>query len=492
MKKLRFLVCTTAVVISFSLNGQAALSDQLEEIVTTLASDEMKGRGFGTDEGNIAAQFIIDHFGEAGVEPFLESGYRHEFHHRMSVLNVKGNNIVGIVRGSNPELADEYIVLGAHYDHIGWEVSLGDTVVYNGADDNASGVASIIQIGRILTENREQLGRSVILIAFDGEESGLLGSKAFVRDFITAEEALIARESVVAMFSLDMVGMYSSNDGVDMGGIETLTDHAALIEASNAVASVTINKSDGNMANRTDTAPFGEAGIPSVHVFTGMESPYHKPEDDSDLLDYDGMAGIVEFMVALTREISNKPELGVSKQMEKIASKGPMKRINPGVLLNTGTTYHNIKDDYYRAKSVFSYSAGFFLETRLAQWLAIQPELLYEWGGSQIAGGTLKTHSVTVPVSLLLTTPDEGMGVRAYYKLGGYYSYAFSGNANGTALDFTTDYADTDYGIVFGFGVEVMNFRMGYHFQSSLVDFTLNDGLDTQLKGSYVMLGWAF
>lgn len=492
MKKFRNIILTGMLFISGLGFGQGASADNLEQMVTRLASDELKGRGFGSEEGKIAADYIIDHFKEYGVEPFLEE-YRDPFDHRTSVINVQGNNIVGLVKGSNPELANEYIILGAHYDHVGWEVEDGDTIIYNGADDNASGVASIIELGRLLAENRGSLGRSVILIAFDGEESGLLGSKAFVEQFISGPDAIIRPEDVAVMFSLDMVGMYSKHEGIELGGIQEITNYMDFVSPALENSPVTIKKYGGGLENRTDTAPFGKVGIPAIHVFTGTESPYHKPEDDSDLLDYQGMAEIVDFMSALTLEISKVPEVMKSKTMESMSEKGSLKIFNPGFTLQTGGSHHDFKNDYYKAKSIFAYAAGISLETRITQWLAIQPEALYEWSGSHASGGILRTHSLTVPVSILFTTPDpSGMGVRTYYQIGGYYSYAFSGNNAGVALDFVNDYKDTDYGLVMGVGMEIMNFRIGWVMESSMVDFTINEILDTRLVCSYAKIGWVF
>jgi len=336
-------------------------------------------------------------------------------------------------------------------------------------------------------------------VAFDGEESGLIGSTAFVNELMKGENAVIDSGSVAVMFSLDMVGMYDAHGGVDLQAIGMLTDHKQLIADATTYMDISLTNTDAALARNTDTAPFGRSGVPAIHVFTGLESPYHKPEDDSDLLDYKGMAVIVDFMVSLTRELSTVPEVRVSKQLDAFADKGRMKIFNPGITLSTGNAYHNYRNDFYKAKSLFAYGAGFFLETRITQWLAFQPEVLYEWSGSRIAGGNLRTHLVTAPVSLLFTTPDErGSGVRGYYQLGGYYSYAFGGNTrydDGTsaALDFVDAYSDRDYGLLFGFGMEIMNFRMGYLWQRSLVDFTKGDpALDVRQNGSCLRIGWAF
>ena len=484
--------------VSLGLFAQGAEEARLERMVTDLASDALLGRGFGSEGGRLAAAYIKDQFENAGIDPLLE-GYFHSFTHRQGILNITGYNVAGIIPGSDPALKGEYIILGAHYDHLGWELRDGDTVVYNGADDNASGVAAIIEAGRILAERSDLLGRSVILVAFDGEESGLIGSKAFVREQVTGTGAVIDSASVAAMFSLDMVGMYSANEGVELLGMEMLTDYTQLIADATTYMTVDIAKMDGSLPGATDTAPFGKIGVPAVHVFTGINSPYHKPEDDSDLLDYGGMAVVVDFMVSLTRELSTIPEVRVSKQLGAIAVKGRMKYFNPGVTLNTGNAYHKYRNEFYKAKSVFAYGAGFFLEARLTQWMALQPEVLYEWSGSRVEGGKLRTHSVTVPVSLLLTTPDrQGSGVRGYYQVGGYYSHAFGGNINyddGTSVpvDYVNEYSEEDYGVVVGFGVEIMNFRMGYVWQRSLVDFTTDDPvLDVRHAGSSFKIGWAF
>ncbi len=494
---MRKITCFLFLFVSVALFAQKADEARLEKMVTDLASDAYLGRGFGSEGGRLAAAYIKDQFQEAGIDPLLES-YFHSFDYRNGILNITGYNIVAIIPGSDPELKDEYIILGAHYDHLGWELSDGDTVVYNGADDNASGVAAIIEAGRILAERSDLLGRSVILVAFDGEESGLIGSKAFVSELLTGDGAVIDSASVATMFSLDMVGMYEAHGGVDLQGMEMLTDYQQLIADATTYVPVDIVKMNGSLANRTDTAPFGKIGVPAVHIFTGTESPYHQPEDDSDLLDYSGMALIVDFMASLTRELSTIPEVRVSKELEAVAEKGKMKIFNFGVTLNTGSAHHDYKNDFYKAKSLFAYGAGFFLETRITQWLAFQPEVLYEWSGSRVEDGRLRTHSVTAPVSLLFTTPDEqGNGVRGYYQIGGYYSYAFGGNIHNDdgesePVDYVNGYSDTDYGLVFSFGMEIMNFRMGYVWQRSMVDFTIGDEADVKHAGSFFRLGWAF
>lgn len=493
MKKQAIFLMAT-LWVGANLYSQKAEVSYLEEMVYELASDSYKGRGFGSKEGLKAAQYIAGQFEKNGVDPFFKE-YLVPFQARAGVINPAGNNVVAWIEGSSPELKEEYIVLGAHYDHLGWEFDEGDSVIYNGADDNASGVASIIEIARLLQQEKEWLGRSVLFIAFDGEESGLLGSKAFVKEFILADEdPAIDPSQVVAMFSLDMVGMYEAHNGIELLGFELFSDHEQILADALSDAFIEVNHTDGTIQRRTDTGPFARAGIPSVHVFTGMESPYHKPGDDADLLDYQGMAKVVDFMQTLVQELSTIPEIRKDKLLEGTAERGPMKIFNPGIHMNLGSSHHDFKNDFRKAKPVFSASAGLFFETRITQWLAFQPEVVYSLAGSQSAAGKLYTHNVMVPMSFLFTTPDEGFGVRAYYQIGGYYNYSFAGNDGGAALDFGTQYNQEDYGIIFGAGFEMMNFRIGFVSVLSSMDFILNDSpdVDARLSGSYARIGWAF
>ena len=285
-------ILLTAVIIAVPILTATAQNtdiDLVKQHLNTLAADDMLGRGFGTEAGNRAAEYIRSQFIDAGVEPLLED-YYHNFVHRQSVLNITGKNVVGVVRGNDPVLKNEYIIIGAHYDHIGWEFEGEDTVVYNGADDNASGTASVIELGRYFAAHQSELKRSIILMAFDGEESGLIGSTRFVKD------SVVSHDAIKVMFSIDMVGMYEPNGGVELAGIELLEDYAAFLDRGTAVNSVIVKSTNSNISNRTDTGPFGNAGIPAIYISTGIsESNYHEPEDDIEFIDFEGMVTIVDF-----------------------------------------------------------------------------------------------------------------------------------------------------------------------------------------------------
>jgi aminopeptidase YwaD len=450
------------VLFCYQLTAQNISSEQLEKHVTYLASDELLGRGFGSEEGNIARNYIADQFKEAGVKPLLDD-YYHRFIQRHGILNIKGANVVGVIEGNNPVMKDEYIVLGAHYDHLGWKVEEGDTIAYNGADDNASGIASIIEIGRSLVANRENLKRSVVLIAFDGEESGLYGSKRFVKD------SILLPEQIKVMFSLDMVGMYEKHEGLDMKGLGSIKNGDEIAEMIREDVPITIKKSGSGVPRFTDTAPFGDAGIPAIHAFTGTESPYHKPEDDSDLLDYEGMAKICDFLYAFATELSNASEIQALTEIKSPEEKKKSKKVMVGLRLNTGSSLHDYKDEYFKAKAVFSTSAGLVMQLRVNEYFSVQPEVLYEWHGSKHELGKFRMHSVTAPLNLLFTSPDpSGYGMRSYVLAGGYYTYHFSGTIDGNDIDFDTEYNNQGFGLAFGAGMEAMNTRIGFLYKTGL------------------------
>ena len=248
----------------------------LQQHVYTLAADSMKGRGINTNESLVATDYIIKQLELNGVKPF-GGQFRYPFSFKQGTVRAFGNNIVGVVEGSDSILKNEYIVVGAHYDHLGYDLTENKTIIFNGADDNASGVATILEMGRILVQNQAQLKRSVILVAFDGEESGLKGSSSLVKD------SAFPIAHVKAMLSIDMVGMLSANKGLNLKGSATLNGGNLFFESIAQKHSISLKELGEVVENRTDTSPFGRLGIPSFAPTTGTLSPYHKPEDDANL-----------------------------------------------------------------------------------------------------------------------------------------------------------------------------------------------------------------
>jgi hypothetical protein len=484
MKKI--LPVWLAFVLAHQVSAQFSTpASTLERHVHTLASDSLLGRGFGTPQGSSAAAYIAIQMEEAGLEP-LNGSYFHFFNHRQGILNIPGTNVVGIIPGSDPELREEYIVLGAHFDHLGWKIAEGDTVVYNGADDNASGTAAILEIGRHLAASRESLGRSIVIAAFDGEESGLIGSTWFV------ENSLVPPHQIKLMFSLDMVGMYEKNGGLDMVGVKLLTNYEEIVGELAGQYGITITKANKSIGQRTDTAPFGNIGIPAIHAYTGLESPYHKPEDTPSKLDYEGMAKVTDYVSAATLQLSRQEVISELPPLEEGQVSAKTQVFRPGVRFNMGSSHYNYREEPILGKSILAWEAGVFGNIQLARFLMLQPEVLYESKGSQNFSGNFRTHSLTTPLNLLLTTPDEGY-VRFYLMLGGYYSYHFGGKAGDISMDFDTEFSPHEFGISYGVGMEAMNVQMGLYFQRGLSNLFQEPGnVDIVHQNIYFSLGFMF
>lgn len=338
----KYILITAIINLSVPLAAQFNTPiASLKKHVYTLASDSLLGRGFGSEQGAQAASYIARQFEEAGIEP-LNGSYFHPFNHRDGILNIQGINVAGIIPGDDPVLKEEFILLGAHFDHLGWKISHGDTVVYNGADDNASGTAAIIEIGRNMAQQKESLGRSIIIVAFDGEESGLIGSSRFLDDKI------IPPDKIKLMFSLDMVGMYDAHGGLDLLGVKLLNNPELIIGALAGEHNITIKKANGSIVQRTDTAPFGKIGIPAIHVYTGLESPYHKPADLAGELDYEGMAKLSNFISDATQQLSQVENLSdMHGPQEDQADLSGTKVFRPGINVKLGSSNHNYETEFY-------------------------------------------------------------------------------------------------------------------------------------------------
>ncbi len=480
------LFVLVALTMTFQGMGQFNTpSSSLEKHVNTLASDALLGRGFGTPQGKIAAEYIAQQMENAGIAP-LHGSYLHPFSHREGILNIPGINVAGIIPGNDPLLKEEFIVLGAHFDHLGWKISNGDTVVYNGADDNASGSAALIEIGRNIADSQASLGRSVVLVAFDGEESGLIGSTWFV------ENSILPPHQIKLMFSLDMVGMYNTHKGLDMVGLKMLKDYEYVVGELAGVYGITVTKANKSVGQRTDTAPFGNIGIPAIHTYTGLESPYHKPEDTASKLDYKGMAKVADFISSTTLHLSTVPTISNLPALDEDADLvARTKKFRPGARINMGTSYHNFADEAYRGKTIVAFEAGVFGNIQLTRLLMIQPEVLYETKGGQSWNGNIRTHSLTTPVNLLLATSDESF-VRAYVQVGGYYSYHFGGNQGDESLDFENLYNRHEMGLTYGIGMEAMNVQLGLYYQTGLTNLVQDAGFKMTSQNFYVMLGVMF
>ncbi|HPW25915.1 MAG TPA: M20/M25/M40 family metallo-hydrolase [Tenuifilaceae bacterium] len=258
---------------------------------------------------------------------------------------IETQNVVGVLRGSDPNLADEYIVVGAHYDHLGMggkeaNSRMPDTVaVHNGADDNASGVAVMLEIAREMASQKKQLKRSVVFAAFGAEEMGLVGSQRFL------DSAVVPIPNIKAMVNLDMVGRMVDGK-LEIGGTKTSMQAEAILNELNADSALAISLSPDGFGP-SDHASFYSKNIPVFFFTTGIHQDYHTPFDDVDKLNLTGMAQVTDYAYRLIYKLSTMDSsLTFSKSGSRMAptNHGNKVKVKLGIMPDvSGSTGNGLK-----------------------------------------------------------------------------------------------------------------------------------------------------
>ncbi|MGI9178248.1 MAG: M20/M25/M40 family metallo-hydrolase [Pirellulales bacterium] len=270
--------------------------------VGVLADDSFEGREGGSRGGRAAATYIVEQLTKLGLEPAGDSG---SFYQPFGGMR----NIFAIQRGSDPNLAHELVVVGAHYDHVGYgtaDNSYGPFgYVHNGADDNASGVAGLLEIAEAMQHLPERPRRSILFAFWDGEEKGLLGSYHFLR----VRPAALADLRIVFSVNLDMIG-HLRGQRLEVYGTRTAVGTREMV--------LQANNRPGNAAglqlayewdieDDSDHYPFIAARIPTVMFHTGLHDHYHRPSDDVHLVNLDGIEPVARLTLGFVLAIANDP-----------------------------------------------------------------------------------------------------------------------------------------------------------------------------------------
>jgi len=240
---------------------------------------------------------------------------------KTDVVKINGNsaNVVGVLPGSDPQLSSEYVVLGAHYDHLGLGgpeslAAKPEGEIHHGADDNASGTTGLLEIARVLAAERSKVKRSIMFIAFSGEELGLLGSGAYTKN------PSIPLSTTVAMLNMDMIGRLQ-NGSLFVGGVGTSPAWKPLLEKLNGTMSPTASAAGNGSGSRFQKLSFGEDGfgpsdhqsfyvrdIPVLFFFTGTHDDYHRPSDTADKINVEGLKNVAEFVREIAVSVANEPQ----------------------------------------------------------------------------------------------------------------------------------------------------------------------------------------
>jgi len=290
------------------INPQSRFSRQrMLDSVRELSDVSLGGRGFGDQGLDMAADIIARAMQQAGLKPAGDKGsFWQNFNARGGPQEqaVTLKNIVGVIPGSHPQLASQNVVIGAHYDHLGlgWPDVRGDNQgqVHSGADDNASGVAVLLELARVLNKGSKP-DRTLVFVAFSAEEAGKLGSK-----FYTQNMQKYPVNKTIGMLNLDTVGRLFANKLMVLGA-ESASEWPHIFRGIGFVTgipSVMVNEP----LDASDQVSFHEAGIPAVQLFSGPHTDYHRPGDTVDKIDADGLVKVAEVSHQVIEYLSSRPE----------------------------------------------------------------------------------------------------------------------------------------------------------------------------------------
>ena len=279
-------------------------ADSLKSHVSFLASDALEGRATPSKGLDLAAEYIASQYRRAGLEPAGDDGYFQTTEVRASrndASMAKVRNVVGILRGTDPTLKATAVVVSGHYDHVGMRPSTtpGEDVIFNGANDDASGTAGVIELAYALKGYKPK--RSIVFVCFYGEERGLLGSRFY------GSHPVVPAKDTVAMVNLEQIGRTDDLEGARVaGGSLTgydFSDVGLIMTAAGAATGVKVDKHPQNSDSffgRSDNQAMADLGVPAHTLCTAFNYPdYHKAGDHWDKLDYPNMEKVVK-MVGLT------------------------------------------------------------------------------------------------------------------------------------------------------------------------------------------------
>jgi len=332
MKKISLLVLFLSLL---GCKQEHTTQNKILEDVTFLADDKLEGRQTGTEGEKAAAAYLVQRFQELDLEPKGTDGYIQMFNFKpktnphedvkftevLSDSTIVGRNVLGFIDNKS----DQTVVIGAHYDHLGYggEGSLfrGDEkAIHNGADDNASGVALMLNLASKLRATN--VNNNYLFIAFSGEEMGLLGSNYFVKN------ATIDVAKMNYMINMDMVGKMNADSTLAVYGVGTSPRFKQALTANNQFFKLVENESGIGPSDHTS---FYLGDVPVLHFFTGQHEDYHKPGDDASKLNYEGMNMISDYIFDIITDLDSNGKLSFRKTKNE-SEETPRFKVGLGVV----------------------------------------------------------------------------------------------------------------------------------------------------------------
>lgn len=293
--------------------------------IAVLSSDAMDGRGTGTPGNDSAAAFLARRYATLKLQPVAvdstgascgrgvgvacPASFRQAFVarpaarvHSATATTLATQNVVAMLPGADPALRNEYVVIGAHFDHLGRQPEFSQDpeakdAIRNGADDNASGTAGLLELARLF--KRMPTRRTLVFAHFSGEELGLLGSAHFV------DHSPVALSKVQAMVNFDMIGRMR-DDRVIVYGVATATEMRGVLDAANSGVGLRI-AAQGDGTGPSDHASFYLKDMPVLHFFTDLHDDYHRATDDIERINADGEARVLALAERVIRDLGDRP-----------------------------------------------------------------------------------------------------------------------------------------------------------------------------------------
>lgn len=332
---LKFLPLLVLALVVGSCDGPPTdeeLFTSLKKDVYFLAADDLGGRAIGTTGEQEAAKYLAQEFEKLGLTPMGTDGFFQEFTvskpsnpHEEAVIGTDGAGVTGRnVVAFLDKKADKTIVIGAHFDHLGMggqgSLHRGDSAIHNGADDNASGTAALLALAKIF--KYETLKSNILFIAFSGEENGLWGSNYFVKN------PTVDLKTVNYMINMDMVGRLNPEKSLAVHGVGTSPSFPSVLDPINADSLKLVPSESG--VGPSDHTSFYLQDLPVLHFFTGQHADYHKPSDDADKINYEGLVQVVRYISRLIAGLDAEPKLAFTKT--KDSSDSPRFTVSMGVV----------------------------------------------------------------------------------------------------------------------------------------------------------------
>ncbi len=338
---MKFLAKFILFITIISCEQHISYVNRINDDVNYLSDDKLEGRGTGSKGEQIAAEYIASRFKNLKIEDKGSNKYFQNFsfnkpsnpHGQVSFDEtekdsmISSKNVIGFIDNN----AEHTVVIGAHYDHLGYggqgSLHVGSEI-HNGADDNASGTALMLDLaGQLKSTN---FNNNYLFIAFSGEEMGLLGSNYFVKN------STIDLSSINYMINLDMVGRLKEDKSLAVYGIGTSPVFKQTINSNNELFNLVENESGVGPSDHTS---FYINDIPVLHFFTGQHSDYHKPSDDVEKINFEGIKEISDYIHLIITDLNDNGKLSFRKtknETEEVPSFKVSLGVMPDYMFNKG------------------------------------------------------------------------------------------------------------------------------------------------------------